>query len=95
MLFVREKGGGLGAGEAEKLYLLTAFQSIVEDILYERGEEALGVCQRQDGTVPVVSDAVSSPSPVCSFSTCLCVCVCVGGDMCGDVYMCLHLRVCA
>ena len=41
--------------ERERLFMLTVFQSIVEDILYQRGEVALETCQRQDGTVPVVS----------------------------------------
>ena len=29
-------------------------QGMVEDILYQRGEEAIQTCQRQDGTVQVV-----------------------------------------
>ncbi|XP_076469815.1 L-fucose kinase-like [Babylonia areolata] len=33
-------------------------QGMVEDILYQRGEEVLEVCQRQDGTVPVVCGIV-------------------------------------
>ena len=38
-----------------RLFLLAVFQGMVEDILYQRGPEALETCQRQDGTVPVVS----------------------------------------